>query len=218
VCLCLDISGSMQRLYSKGLVQAFAERILALGCRFDDDGEIDVFLFGARVHQPEPMGVDNNRRYIEALIGRFGLEGDTRYGLAMQAIRQFYFQSAPRRGDRVVADTPVYVMFVTDGAPSDRAVAEEQVRQSSHEPIFWQFMGIGKSNKPGRKTGFWANLFQSNFTFLETLDVLPGRLIDNAGFFSVEGPDEYPDEELYDLLMSEYPQWVKRAKALSLFQ
>ena len=38
-------------------MQRFAERILALGCNFDDDGEIDVFLFGQNVHQGEAMGL-----------------------------------------------------------------------------------------------------------------------------------------------------------------
>ncbi|MEJ7806699.1 MAG: TerD family protein, partial [Telluria sp.] len=36
VALVLDISGSMTSLYNKGLVQKFADRILALGCKFDD--------------------------------------------------------------------------------------------------------------------------------------------------------------------------------------
>ena len=51
VCLCLDISASMSRLYSQGQIQAFVERIVALACRFDDDGEVDVFLFGQKSHR-----------------------------------------------------------------------------------------------------------------------------------------------------------------------
>ena len=38
VALCLDISGSMSFLYSSGKIQTLAEKILALGCRFDDNG------------------------------------------------------------------------------------------------------------------------------------------------------------------------------------
>ena len=44
VALVLDISGSMSRRYAKGLVQKLAERVLALGLRFDDDGEVDVLV------------------------------------------------------------------------------------------------------------------------------------------------------------------------------
>jgi hypothetical protein len=46
VALVLDISGSMAALYRSGAVQRLAGRVLALGLRFDDDGVVDVFLFG----------------------------------------------------------------------------------------------------------------------------------------------------------------------------
>jgi stress response protein SCP2 len=212
VCLCLDISGSMSRLYKDGLIQAFSERILALGCRFDDDGEIDVFLFGKNVHQPAPMGIGNYATYITHIIQQHPLEGDTRYGRAMQAIRRFYFPDAAG-GERKVphsANMPVYVMFVTDGSTSDQGLTEKQLRWSSHEPIFWQFMGIGKGRKSRSK--LLALFADSDFPFLEKLDELPGRLVDNANFFSVESPNEHSDEALYDLMMGEYPDWIKLAK------
>lgn len=213
VCLCLDISGSMHTLYKSGAVQKFAERILALGCRFDDDGEIDVFLFGANAHQPEPMGIGNNRDYIASLIKKYPLEGDTRYGRAMQAIREYYFQKTPATGAQQIkkADTPVYVMFVTDGSTADQPLTERLLRESSHEPIFWQFMGIGKGRKSKSKAlSFFSD---SNFPFLEKLDELSGRLVDNAAFFSVEHPEEHLDEALFDLLMEEYPEWVKLVRS-----
>jgi len=216
VCLVLDISGSMSTLYRKGLVQAFAERILALGCRFDDDGEIDVFLFGRNVHRVAPMGLSNFRGYVGQLIERHPLEGDTRYGAAMQAVRSHYFPDA-RGGERKQplvqrdkAALPVYVMFVTDGGTSDQPLTERQLRWASREPIFWQFMGIGKGKKSKSKR--LLNFADSDFPFLEKLDELDGRLIDNADFFAVASPDEHSDAQLYDLLMTEYPDWLKQAK------
>jgi stress response protein SCP2 len=211
VCLCLDISGSMSGLYRKGLVQSFAERILALACQFDDDGEIDVFLFGQQVHQPVPMGLSNWDGYIPQVIARHPLESDTRYGRAMEAIRQFYFPDASggARTSPHKATQPVYVMFVTDGSTTDKAVTEKQMRWSSVEPIFWQFMGIGKGRKS--KSKLLSAFINSDFPFLESLDELPGRLIDNANYFSVGSPDEHTDEALYDLLMTEYPDWLKLA-------
>lgn len=211
VCLCLDISGSMGVLYRKGLVQAFAERILALACQFDDDGEIDVFLFGKKVHQPEAMGLHNWDGYIGRIIHQNPLEGDTRYGSAMEAIRRFYFPDAAggARNQPHKAALPVYVMFVTDGSTSDKAVTGQQLRWSSMEPIFWQFMGIGKGRKS--KSKLLSAFFDSDFPFLESLDQLPGRLIDNASYFSVSAPDEHSDTALYDLLMTEYPGWLKLA-------
>ncbi|NJM13471.1 MAG: VWA domain-containing protein [Synechococcaceae cyanobacterium SM1_2_3] len=216
VCLCLDISGSMRALYQSGAVQAFADRILALACRFDDDGEIDVFLFGEEVHQPAPMNLANSQNYIRDLIQRYPLEGDTRYGAAMEAIRCHYFPDArgQQRQTPFRAQLPVYVMFLTDGSTSDKGLTEKQLRWSSYEPVFWQFMGIGKGRKSKSKSLF--SFADSDFPFLEKLDELPGRLIDNADFFAVQKPDEHPDEELYTLLMGEYPQWVKAAKSKQL--
>jgi hypothetical protein len=212
VCLVLDISGSMSSLYRKGLVQRFAERILALGCRFDDDGEIDVFLFGRNVHHVAPMGLDNWSGYVGQMIDRHPLEGDTRYGAAMEEVRRHYFPDAGG-GERkwpCKSSLPVYVMFVTDGTTSDKPLTERQLRWASREPIFWQFMGIGKGKKS--KSKLLANFADSDFPFLEKLDELNGRLIDNANFFSVAGPDEHSDAALYDLLMAEYPTWVKQAR------
>jgi len=100
-------------------------------------------------------------------------------------------------------------MFVTDGSTSDKATTEKQLRWSSLEPIFWQFMGIGQGRKSKNKL---LTAFQnSDFPLLESLDELPGRLIDNASYFSVSAPDEHADAALYDLLMAEYPGWLKLA-------
>lgn len=212
VCLVLDISASMGGLYRRGLVQRFAERILALGCRFDDDGEIDVFLFGSKVHQPAPMGLGNWSGYVAQQIARHPLEGGTRYGAAMEAVREYYFPDAGGGEPRGLCKSalPVYAMFVTDGSTHDQALTERQLRWSSREPIFWQFMGIGKSRKG--KGGFLSGLLDSDFSFLEKLDQLDGRLIDNANFFSVASPDEHADAQLFDMLMAEYPAWVKLAR------
>lgn len=211
VCLCLDISASMGMLYRKGVVQSFAERVLALGCQFDDDGDIDVFLFGEHVHQPAPMGLANCNDYVKQVIVSHRLESDTRYGRAMEAIRKFYFPDGAG-GERIApvkAAVPVYVMFVTDGSTTDKTVTEKQLRWSSMEPIFWQFMGIGKGRKSKSKR--LASFADSDFPFLESLDELPGRLIDNANYFSVSSPDEHSDAALYDLLMTEYPDWLALA-------
>ena len=216
VCLCLDISGSMGGMYRKGLVQDFAERVLALACKFDDDGSIDVFLFGEQVHQPEPMDLNNWDGYINQVIARHPLEGDTRYGRAMKSIRSFYFPDTAggARTTPLKDALPVYVMFITDGSTSDKAMTEKQLRWSSMEPIFWQFMGIGKGRKS--KSKLLAAFSDSDFPFLESLEALSGRFIDNSNYFSVTSPDDNSDEMLYDLLMTEYPGWLKLATRYGL--
>jgi hypothetical protein len=209
VALVLDISGSMAGLYRAGAVQRLAERVLALGLRFDDDGVVDVFLFGKDVHRPEPgLRLEGHQQYIADLTRQYPLEYDTRYGVAMAAVRQAYFGDSRERVEPQPAQVPVYVMFLTDGAPSDKSVATRQIRSASYEPVFWQFMGIG----PARQ-----------FSYLQRLDDLDGRYTDNADFFAVDQDDlmgrrPISDDALFDRLMTEYPGWLQRARAQGLLR
>ncbi len=208
VALVLDISGSMAGLYRAGAVQRLAERVLALGLRFDDDGVVDVFLFGKEVHRPEGLRLEGHQQYIADLTRQYPLEYDTRYGVAMAAVRQAYFGDSRERVEPQPAQVPVYVMFLTDGAPSDKAVATRQIRSASYEPVFWQFMGIG----PERQ-----------FSYLQRLDDLDGRYTDNADFFAVDQDDlmgrrPISDDALFDRLMTEYPGWLQRARSQGLLR
>jgi hypothetical protein len=204
VALCLDISGSMYLQYKSGRVQALAERVLALGMRFDDDERVDVFLFGEFAYDNGPLALANTYKYIERAVNPNKLEGATRYGAAMQLVRRRYFGSDVSRRAPVAGPMPVYVMFVTDGAPDDRDVAVEQVRSSSYEPIFWQFMAVDEQRRSGE------------FAFLERLDDLDCRYLDNADFFSVPSPTAIADEALFELMMAEYPGWLHRARQAGL--
>ena len=61
-----------------------------------------------------------------------------------------------------------------------------------------------------------SRLIQTDFGFLEELDDMGGRFIDNADFFCVADPMALPDDQLYDLLMNEYPAWLKLARQQGL--
>ena len=195
VALCLDISGSMSSLYKSGKIDTLVRRVMALGYRFDDDGEIDVFLFGERVHEWGPIGVDDYRTFVRDMQRRHPLEGGTKYGAAIERIRKFYAKNNPQ-------GLPVYVMFVTDGGTEDKSKTEKELRAASAEPLFWQFMAIGA-------TGFFSGV---RFEFLEKLDELTGRKVDNANFFQVADPAAPSDEEMFELMMGEYPDWLKAAE------
>ncbi|MCW2778575.1 MAG: Stress response protein [Frankiales bacterium] len=204
VALCLDISASMAGLYRRGAVQRLAERVLALALRFDDDGAVDVFLFGREGYTAPAMTLENSPTFLDRALRAYPLEGATFYGKAVRLVREHYFGDAVARREPLREQLPVYVMFLTDGEPNDRKDAEAQVREAALEPVFWQFMGIGK-----------------RFPFLEKLDDLRGRYVDNADFFSVTedellGRSPLPDDALFDRLMQEYPAWLPQARQKGL--
>lgn len=203
VAICLDISGSMYRLYGSGKIQQLAERVLALGMRFDDDASIDCFVFGEGAHAAGAMGIDNYASYVKEVLTAHPLEAATYYGKAMAVIRAHYFGSdAPRSTPHT--DVPVYVMFITDGATFDEDIASRHVMSSSYEPLFWQFMAIGRSRR--------------DFAFLEGLDDMKGRFLDNADFFNVEDPASLSDDQLFELMTTEYPNWLQQARGKGLLR
>ena len=228
VAVCLDISGSMHGLYRSGKVQALLERVLALALRFDDDGAVDVFTFGLDGHEAGTLDLSTVRGYTEVAAAR--LEGGTRYAKAMRLVRRHYFGSDAPRSTPLAQAVPVYCMFVTDGETSDRGDASDQVRSSSYEPLFWQFMAIDEgagaglgSLLQGRGGGLFGRRGAAQaapqgmvptgaFPFLQELDDMGGRYVDNADFFAVSDPVGIPDDQLFDLLMTEYPGWLRAAR------
>jgi stress response protein SCP2 len=200
VALVLDISASMSPLYRSGVVQRVAEKTLALASRFDDDGRMDVFLFGLRAHDVGEIGIEGIGGAIDGLLKKNPLEGGTMYAQAVQSVRKHYFGSAGPRNAPLREPTPVYVIFITDGETFDKQESEAQVREASQEPIFWKFVGVGKEK----------------FEFLQKLDDLQGRFIDNADFVQVENIDTTPDAQLYEMLLQEYDLYLSNAKRQGL--
>jgi hypothetical protein len=197
VALALDISGSMVFLFEQGVVQQVVERALALSVKFDDNGAVDIFLFGYQDHTVGEVKEADFVGYVDRVIrAQYPLEAGTRYGGVIQRISQHY---APAPGDqRGSGNTqdPAYVLFVTDGDNSDPVETEQALSAASDKPIFWQFVGVGASN----------------FSFLKQLDTLPGRYIDNANFFQVNDIARIDDAELYRRLLSEFPVWLEQAR------
>ena len=194
VCLVLDISASMDQEYLKGTVQKLAERALALAARLDDDGEVEVYLFGEKAHRKPPLSLDNVRHYIDEL--RIRLEGNTKYLLPMKMVRE--------DADAAGHHYPTLVLFITDGATANEAAVKRFMIDVSAEPIFWKFMGIRRG-----KRGFFS---RDNFGFLEELDDMAGRTVDNADFFTVDAGVTLSDAELFDLLVNELDSWQRAAK------
>lgn len=205
--LALDISGSTRPLYTKGIVQDTVDRLLAVSCKFDDNGTLDMWVFDHRCQEIASATADDYGRYVKEAIlenGEVSKWGATSYAPVMTSIVDRYFRGRVEKkggflgfGQKTVvvkpqdANTPALALFVTDGANDDRAQAAEVLRMAQDFPMYWQLVGIGD---------------RSQFGFLEEqADLLP-----NVGFLNLESLD-ISDEALYEALISEeLCQWLKR--------
>jgi hypothetical protein len=187
VVLVLDISASMNALYRSGAIQRVIERILGLAVTFDDDGQIDLLLFGTNTYQLPPVTLDEIEGYVERVIlAQYKIREATNYAPPLRLLSNNYRAPQP---------APAFVIFLTDGGNADRRESAEVIRELSAQPVFVQFVGIGKED----------------FPFLRKLDELPGRVIDNAGFMPANDIDTIKDLELYDRLLNEFPRWLIKA-------
>jgi uncharacterized protein with von Willebrand factor type A (vWA) domain len=204
VVLALDYSGSMGSMYSNGDVQKLVERLLPIGMAFDDNQEVDFYLFHDSVKKvPEALTTSNIQGYIDGkVLGKYQMGGTDYAPVIKQIVKDFTSKKGFLSSGFKKMDMPVYVIFITDGDTDNKKGVEEAVKEASHAGIFFQFVGIGKTN----------------FPFLEKLDDLQGRLIDNANFFSIANLDGKTDDELYKLLLTEFPAWIPQAKAKELIK
>lgn len=190
VAVVVDFSGSMRGLYRDGSVQRTLTRLIPLGLRFDDNGEVDVWLFHEGYRRMEGMNLDNFENYVNDVIMRSGERfGCTSYSPVIKDVLRKYVQEDP--------DTmPSFVIFITDGSNDDRRATNETIIESSKHNVFIQFVGLDQSR-------------YETFDYLKKLDDLKGRPVDNTGFFSIHDFDEMSDEELYNELLSQYVDWLK---------
>lgn len=216
VALALDISGTMRNYYRNGTIQKFAEEVLALSAQFDDDSTIDVFLFGEDAHFAGEMRPANFKDFINEAQKNYISVGGTYYGRVIKKIRQYYFPSEGEgvRNEPLHDNVPVYVMIISDGTTADEEETIEQLTWASFEPMFWQFMSIG-ANAKSFGNGFlsWLNKpFTQDNSFLRKIDNMENRYVDNVGFFNVADPAKEKSETLFNLLLKEYPDWLRLAK------
>lgn len=216
VVLVLDISGSMNGQFKSGQVQKLAERALALGANLDDNAEVELYLFGIDAHSCDPISLDNINGVIDNL--QFHFEGGTQYAPAMAKVRE----DAKKEG----YSYPTLVLFITDGNNSDKSEATRQIVEASSEPIFWKFMAISNRSTNNSGGGFLSKLFKSgdsgsledDFPFLQKLDTLSNRKVDNANFFAVDKHISLSDEELFAKLVEELGSWKQECNKLGILK
>ena len=193
VCLVLDYSVSMTIEYNEGIVQSVIERLLPIAMQFDDNQEMEIWIFEDSFHSLGTISLDNYYNYIEneRILEKYTM-GGTEYYPVMNNVIKFYKKENDKK------TLPTLVLFITDGDNSytDKPKVEKLMKKTCTLPIFWQFIGIGDNSKK----------------FLEKLDDMKGREIDNANFFNISNIKEMTDEDLYKKLLTEYPTWLETIK------
>lgn len=187
VALVLDYSGSMSGEYRDGTVQSIVERIMPIASKFDDNSELDLWIFESGFKRLEGINMTNFYDYVKRDITSKYSMGGTRYAPVIEDIIRKYTVEEP-------SNLPTYIIFITDGDNDrdDKAPTTKLITEVSGQPIFWQFVGVGGAS----------------MQYLEDLDDMGGREIDNADFFRIKNINQTSDDYLYEKLFDEYPDWI----------
>lgn len=225
VCAC-DNSPSNEmgknKTYSSGLMSDVGDLAFAAAATFDDDGKMPFAYFNGRAHPLGDIELDESNGFINRTY-RDTWSGGTSYMSALRwilgSVEEFKSIDLGRHGDplevKFTAPYPVFAMFFTDGEPTDSEREIEQfLIRMSQLPIFIQFVGVGDD---------------CDFEFLNRLNKLKGRLIDNAGFFNAMtvmkkkrglfggGSSMSPEQRkqaILEGLLNEFPDFYKQARTL----
>ncbi|CAM5439479.1 Stress response protein OS=Streptomyces tendae OX=1932 GN=GUR47_21265 PE=3 SV=1 [Streptomyces tendae] len=208
VILVLDASGSMSFLYSKGVVADVVERMAAVAAQLDDDGEMQAWTFASTPARLPDLRLGELPEWLRlhVRVGEISLfRRGRKKGLHPDQVdmRAVGIQNEEQKVIAEVrafvrdhpAPVPTLVLFFSDGGVYRNAEIERELREAVEEPVFWQFVGLGRAD----------------YGVLERFDTLPGRRVDNVGFFAVDDIGTVPDPELYDRLLSEFPSWITAA-------
>ncbi len=218
--VCLDVSEDLKPYLDSGKTQHFAESVLALSALMDSNASIDVFLFGGRMQHAGEMTPQNFKGFIQKALALYNLEGKPDYSMVFREIQKFYFPDFEDNKPVQAADEPVFITFITNGETTDQTAGIHELARISYAPIFWHFMAIGKT-KDDLGKGIMAWLFRpfaEDFSFLEKLDDMTERFIDNADFCNIPDPETLTDEELYTKMMQEYPDWLRLIKTKGMIK
>ena len=197
VIIAIDFSYSMNLRYDNGEVQEAVERALALSLSgLDDDGTIQVFFFDDDSYKMESVTEQNYQGFVSNWASRHSM-GRTNYAPTIRDIVKFASGKKKlfRRSTDMADQAPVFVIFVTDGEPYDQEATKRELTSAAHLPIFWQFLGLGK------------------VPFLNKLNTLSGRTIDNVGLTKMDDMSDMDDVAFFNSIIGEFfTKWLPEAR------
>ena len=186
VAVAMDYSGSMSNLFANGSVQDTVTRLLPIALKFDDNGELECWLFSNGKERLEAVTKDNYRDYVKKVMKKAHMSmGGTNYAPVLTEMVHHYKDIEP-------STIPAFIIFITDGENWDTSETNTIIKELSEYNNFVQFVGIG----------------DEKFEYLKSLDNMKGRKHDNTGFTAVEDMCKMTDEELYTELLRQYKDWL----------
>lgn len=210
----IDGTGSMSRLYRTGIVQETVERIVPVSLRLDADGIMPTWFYASGCARVDDLTAKNFEGFVSRTlpapmqpvqtVQKHSCASVDRKGVVTigGVNNEIVILNAILEDEPAKRNTPLLVIFLTDGGFAPSKDIANILRNAAYRPIFWQFVGLGNAN----------------YGMLRKLDTLEGRVVDNAGFFSVDDIAKITDEELYDRLLSEFPAWLKAARTAGILQ
>ena len=185
--LLLDHSGSMYGDYRNGNVHNLVLRSLAFALQIDADGKIPVIRFDSRPRPPVEVTMSNAANIMDHLYDRDQM-GSTDLTGALEMLREIAQDT----------DAPIFALVITDGQPNNASTATKLVTDLARYPVFLKFIAIDQ------------------VPYLEHLDEMPGRLVDNANAQFIPRPAAISDADFAEKAVVEWDLWVKAALAAGI--
>lgn len=202
--LALDVSGSSQWMYERGIMQETIDRLLAVAVKFDDNGELDMWSFDNSADELATANAQSYGNYVrKAIMENRSISkwGGTSYAPVLQKMIGHYFGEQKSGGflgglfgggtQAKTSQEPAMGLLITDGQNMDRSDAARVLRDAQKHNIYWQMVGVGNPRE---------------FQFLRDMaDELP-----NVGYVNLSSL-EMTDDQLYnELIGAEFCEWIKK--------
>lgn len=190
VVMLLDHSGSMQTDYQNGTVQTLVERALGFALQIDTDGTIPIVRFDSGVRNAINVHIDNYRSITQTKLYERNKMGSTNLTAALDELLKI----------AKTTTAPIFAIIVTDGQPNDPTTVTQRVRELAKYPVFLKFLAI------------------QEVPYLQKLDDMDGRLIDNADAKFISNPAEMSDLNFADAMTDELDSWIAAAQGAGILR
>jgi hypothetical protein len=235
VLLVLDCTGSMRKIYP-AIMQQVVERVVAVASQLNPSGIMPAWRFAESSARTPDLELAHLEEWLSHCVAMDPWNGNTPATVTTEVKKGLFgkkTETQPNPAYRVhqaserypaldyigfkndetqpiadvteylqnrSSDLPLLVLFFSDGGVKKHS--NQQIKQAllatQLQPVFWQFIGIGT---------------HQDYGVLEHFDTMTGREIDNIGFFSLDNIANISDRGLYELLLGEFPSWLKTVRA-----